>query len=54
LTSDTIKEFQVVSKGHFKDLEKDDPGGAPNKCTTKLCMIVLDGIALALNLVLSR
>ena len=28
LTSDKIKELQEFSKEHFKDLQKDDPGGA--------------------------
>ena len=42
LTSDMIKELQEFSKEHFKDLEKDDPGGVQHAH----CKMVNDGLVI--------
>ena len=41
LTSEKIKELQELSKEHFKDLKKDDPGGAQQAH----CKMVNDGLS---------
>ena len=41
LTSDKIKELQEFSKGQYKDLDKNDPGGAQHV----RCTMVNDGLS---------
>jgi hypothetical protein len=41
LTSEKIKELQELSKEHFKDLKKDNPGGAQQAH----CIMVNDGLS---------